>query len=226
MEESRRREISQQLHNTVIQTLSLANLRLGEVADWLKKAGREEEKEVRKVRCYLDEAATQCRGIMSELTPPLLYDFGLVPAIEELAEKLEDRNGTPIRVKADGRVNELDQSLRGTLYQAIRELIVNAVKHAGPCEIRVTLSRRNGSLLAFVRDNGHGFELREAPRPHHNGGDGLEGGFGLVNVRKILQDLGGHTRIRSRRGAGTVAALVVPVKKPPAGGSDSSGEAA
>ena len=100
----------------------------------------------------------------------------------------------------------MSHPLRGLLFESARELIMNALKHAGPCEIRVTVSRRGDDLVIHVADNGKGFDPARADTRSDR-----KGGFGLLNIRQRVEGLGGRLEIESARGKGTTAKIVVPM---------------
>ena len=92
------------------------------------------------------------------------------------------------------------------LFQSVRELIMNALKHAGPCEIRVAVSSDDRELTIRVADNGKGFDpaTTDARSDH-------QGGFGLFNIRQRIEGLGGRIEIASAPGQGTTATINIPI---------------
>ena len=82
--------------------------------------------------------------------------------------------------------------LRGLLFECVRELTMNALKYAGPCRIRVALSRRDGGLAIVVADNGKGFDPAAETRRDR------PGGFGLFNERPHLGDVPNDIHSASR----------------------------
>lgn len=207
-EERERRRISTQIHDTVIQTLSLSNIKLGSVRKQLADARlADRADEVNNARALIEEAIKESRSLMAELSPPLLYELGLVPALQDLTQRLEKQHQTPIHVHDDGLVKSVDKLIYGSLFEATRELILNALKHAGPCAITVSVSRDNERLRICVQDSGVGFTAPES---------GLfvlhkAGGFGLFSIRERLDRIGGTLDIKSQPGQGTTATILVPL---------------
>lgn len=207
-EERERRRISAQIHDTVIQTLSLSNIKLGALLKELAAdANASSIASVKAVRAAIEDAIRESRSLMAELTPPLLYELGLVPAIDDLAQKLQQKHNTPIQVRDDAQSKPLDKSVQAILFQATRELILNALKHAGACAITVNVSRENDRLRICVADNGAGFSVPEDGRFMFHS----SGGFGLFAIRERLEGIGGSLVINSRAGAGTSVLLYVPL---------------
>lgn len=208
-EEQERRRAATHIHDTVVQTLSLSNIRLGGVIAAIEKAGLSDQREkVEGVRHLLDQGIKECRGLMEELVPPLLYEVGLYAALRDFAEKQAQSVGSRIQIVEDRSLEPMDEALRGLLFQSARELIMNAEKYAGPCEIRVSVSVAEGHVQLRVDDNGRGFDLAELDNTER---DHAEGGFGLFSIRERLDGLDGRLDIDSAPGKGTTATVRVPL---------------
>lgn len=88
---------------------------------------------------------------------------------------------------------------------AVRELLINVVKHSGVKEATVYVTHEEGVVIIDVEDQGKGFvpDALDLPRSH--------GGFGLFSIRERLSLLGGGLEIKSSPGNGTSAQVVIPV---------------
>jgi signal transduction histidine kinase len=91
-------------------------------------------------------------------------------------------------------------------FQAVRELLINVVKHAGVKEAHVYETQRENVVVIHVEDQGKGFVPEELDLPRSHGG-----GFGLFSIRERLSLLGGSLTINSSPGKGTSAQVVIPV---------------
>ena len=207
-EEEDRWRISRYIHDTIIQNLSLSSIRLATVMKSLTDATLPDEAEkLRQIRRLLDDAVDECRMVMSDLTPALLYELGLIPALHDLAQQVDAKYGARMKVEDDGQEKPMSNPLRGLLFQAVRELIMNSMKHAGPCDVSVSASCLSKELVIRVKDNGCGFDsckLNESPNQ--------QGGFGLFNIRRRIEGLGGRLEIDSTPGCGTTATICVPMR--------------
>ncbi len=207
-EEQKRWQISRYIHDTIIQNLSISSMRIEALRGKTARDSIENAEALQTIRAMIDESITQCRTVISDLTPALLYELGLVPALEELAESLQEKHETRIEVTADDAFDhEMDHALRGLLFQACRELVMNALKHGGRCVIRVNVNCPGENVCVRVRDNGRGFD----PTHLHNHHSQNDGGFGLFSIRERLENLGGCLEIKSAPGQGTDAAIEVPL---------------
>ena len=214
-EERNRWRISRQIHDTVVQSLSLANIRLGMLREEIGRDGPAALRtRVDGIRGLADDAINQSRALMSALTPPLLYEIGLGAALSELAEGLEKRHGVPVRIEAGGEPPDMPAELRGFLFESAQELIVNALKHAQAGRIVVRIESGGGTCTVHVEDDGRGVEHETEAERERAGG-----GFGLFSIRVRAEGLGGSFGIGPAPGGGTRAFVTMPLPAPAASAS-------
>jgi len=97
--------------------------------------------------------------------------------------------------------------VRVLLFQTVRELLQNVVKHARSKRATVRLAVNDDHLRLDVLDPGIGFEVQSISRlPTRHGG------FGLFNIRERLKLMGGNIDIHSVVGEGTTVRIRVPLK--------------
>ena len=151
-------------------------------------------------------AIADLRSLTFELSPPVLYELGLEPALQYLAEQMEREHGVPVQYRDDGLEKPLRDDLRVTLYRSVRELLVNAVKHARASQLKVSVSRLGDRIRILVEDDGVGFDsgILEVRSP-------AGGGFGLFSIRERLSCVEGRMEIDSRAGSGARITLTVPL---------------
>ena len=201
-EEKERRRIASELHDGTIQNLALAKIKLGELERGVTEAT--ERSALDDIRELLDVSIHDARSLIFELSPPVLYELGLGAATEWLGEQLQTRYGVTCRVSADQRAGALLVDIEVVLFQVLRELLVNVIKHADATAIDVVLSRRDNRLELRVSDDGVGFDAAAVVT-------GAAGGFGLFNIRERLQLLGASLEIDSGVGRGTRVTVTAPL---------------
>jgi PAS domain S-box-containing protein len=190
-EQQERQRIAHILHDDLQQLLFAAQL-----ADSLDEADQ--------LRTVLDDAMALTRTLSHELSPPLLQEEDLEDLLRWLADRQYERYGLDVEVETRGEVPVPDADLRVLLYQLLRELLFNVVKHAETKRARLTAERVGGHVRVCVEDQGHGFELEDA--------DQLRApGLGLPSVRERLELVGGVLEVESTVGEGTRVTITVPV---------------
>ena len=200
-EERERRRIATGLHDHIGQSLALTQLRLGALRAALSSAELVDEMD--QVRQDVDHMLQDVRSLTFELSPPILYELGLVAAVEWLAEHFQKQHGLCVRVEDDGQPKPLEEEVRVLLFRAVRELLVNVVKHAGVSQARVILRRDGKGIGIVVEDAGVGFDRVESSEPRK---------FGLFSIRDRLDLLGGSFRVEAAPDQGARVELVAPLQ--------------
>ncbi len=203
-----RRHIAAELHDRIGQSLAVLSIRLASLGRTVAPA---ERAMIGEARSLLKRTIEDTRSLTFELSPPILYELGLEAAVRWLAEEVGKQHGLEVEVATNGRAEPLAADLSDLLFQAVRELLVNVVKHSRAESARIGVERVDGNLWITVEDDGAGFDpsALEARR-------GREGGFGLFSIRERLAYSGGCLKITSRPGRGTRASLIAPLGQPPA----------
>jgi PAS domain S-box-containing protein len=199
-EERERRRIATALHDHLGQYLALAKIKLGTLRKTNGHGGV-----VAEVQDLLNQAITESRRITLELSPPVLYAFGLDAAIEWLIEQ-NRRYGLHMELRAASRSLVLPEHVKVLLFQAVRELLINIVKHAQATKASIYLGRAGGEVEIVVEDDGVGIDLEALARP-----PSAAGGFGLFSLRTRIEHIGGVLEIQRRIGSGTRARVAVPL---------------
>jgi len=214
MEERERRRIAIGLHDQMGQVLALAQIKLTAVRGELAGEPRTAIDEAIEL---LKQALSDARTLIFELSPPILYDLGLKPALAWLADEFEKRHGLKVQVTDDGQDKPLADASKSVVFRAVRELLMNVLKHARVRSATVALSRSDDDCEVRVHDSGVGFDEGAAEIAS-------VAGFGLVSVRGQIRHLGGAVSVESSPNNGTLATIRVPLqasRAPPLDGASS-----
>lgn len=200
-EQRERQRLATDLHDYLAQLLVLIRLKLGQVkkldvpAKVLEYVNQSDD--------VLQQALTYTRTLIADLSPPVLRDAGLGPALQWLARDME-RFGLSVRAEIiDGSTEDIATDKAVLLFQSVRELLMNVVKHAKAGGALVRLVRTERELCITVRDDGCGFEVPRVPGSQ-------AAGFGLFSIQERLLALGGSFELRSSPGQGTSVELILP----------------
>ncbi len=202
-EQRERKRMAQVLHDHLQQLLVGARYRMG----FLHKAeDRDVAAAAHEVGDLLAQSIEVSRTLTGELSPPILHEGGLVPALEWLAVWMQQKHAMTVDLAADDNATPSSEEMKVLLFQSIRELLFNAAKHAKVKSARVEVRRTDGHISVVVSDQGAGFD----PSQLRTGG-GSGGGFGLFSIRERLDLLGGRMEIASAPGKGSTFRLWAPV---------------
>jgi len=204
--ENERKHLARELHDEFLQFLVAFKIRGKLLAN---EADREERERAWAV--VADEIGNAIRGVkrmIRGLRSPRLEEQGLVSALAALFRDARRVRGLTIHASVDlERVaDELDPTTALAVYRIVQEAVTNAATHAGVSEASVTLGLAGGMIVAEIRDEGCGFELRDpgaAPDEGH-------AGVGLAGMRERAELVGGSLAVRTSPGKGTTVRAAVP----------------
>jgi PAS domain S-box-containing protein len=198
VEEAERRRMGRELHDVVGQALTALNINLSIIRGQLPgdvDSG---------IRARLQESIRQAEAIMeairfmmAELRPPVLDDYGLVPAVRWYAMQFAERTGIRVVVKADEGIARLPEDLELSFFAIVREALTNVAKHARATDVTLTVEREGDLIRLRIADKGKGFD------PSILRGAGQETRWGLRIMRERAEAVGGHLQVKSVPGKGT-----------------------
>jgi PAS domain S-box-containing protein len=214
-EQRERKRLAQILHDEFQQLLVAAQLQLERLDPHVQPRGREP---VNHLRDLLRDSLRASREVTLELSPPILHQAGLMPALRWLAGWFEKKHGLPVRVMGEEKLRGMSEPARLFLFSATRELLLNVLKHAGAktCIIKLEHTGEGQAVLA-VEDDGVGMPAHGGPFPPSDG-------LGLFSIRERLEMIGGRMDIRPAALGGTRVALEVPLAQeaPPEAGPEAT----
>jgi PAS domain S-box-containing protein len=182
IEENEKRRIASELHDGISQP-----------SPGLKKI-------IKEIRQLIEQTIKETRTLTFELSPPILYELGLSQAVQWLIDQFREKHGLKITFVDDGIDKPFDNSTRFILFQAVRELLVNIVKHAQASKVIIKMAGINRKLRITIEDDGIGFS-----KPAVN-----SSGYGLFNIRERMNHIKGNFEIKSIPGNGTGVTLDAP----------------
>jgi signal transduction histidine kinase len=197
-QEVERARLARELHDETGQALTSILLGLKPLEQAV--ATDEGRAAVARVRELVVSTLQDVRRLAVELRPSALDDFGLVPALERLADGYREHAGIDVAVEARIGDERLPAGVETALYRIVQEALTNVVKHAEAKRVSIVLMRRNGAVTTVVEDDGRGFDP----------GSTREDALGLVGMRERLALVGGRLRIESGDGGGTTLVAEVP----------------
>ncbi|MCX3266973.1 histidine kinase [Pedobacter agri] len=188
-EENERRRISGDLHDGVGQTLAAASLQL--------KKAKNDIAQLQKLDDLIDQAANEVRMLSHEMTPEMVLHFGLVKAMEQVIDRLNDvQNFTVFKFFKHVEFDDVNQVRAVVVYRSFQELTNNILKHAKAKNVGVHLNMSDDEILLMIEDDGIGYDKNE-----------IKLGLGLQNLESRIRIFNGHLEVDSTIGKGTTTIL-------------------
>jgi two-component system CheB/CheR fusion protein len=203
IEHRERTRLADLLHDDVQQLLTAARFRLTVL---LKAPADQLEQHGSKIEELLATCLQASRNLSLELSPPVLQQGTLLESIKWLTDWFEEKHKFSVALTAEDALPSAPEPIRLFLFNAIRELLFNAVKHSGKREARVEICFREGCLTVRVDDDGESFDPAEVRRYLET-----PRSFGLFNIRERLAALDGQMEIHNSPRGGASFWLSVPL---------------
>lgn len=202
-EEKERRRIAGDLHDDIGQSLALSSLKLSVLKS---KVPPEQAVFIEDIKELLDGSIEAIRSLTIQLNSPILYGIGLEAALTWLCQWFHNQYGLVVVFCHKGENTDIHEELRSTLFQCVREIIINVAKHAKTDKTWLSISTHENLMTLEIKDQGRGFNVSEILNQQD-----MRHGFGLFNVRHRIEHLNGVFIIESSIGAGTRILLKVPL---------------
>lgn len=206
-QEQERKRIAHDIHDGPLQDLGVLLLAI-ERCKRLIEAGTigEAVTTLTDLRQEAQQAIGALRTLVSDLRPVVLDTYGLLGAIDFLAERLGRE--TAITVNVSSQIgSRLERSLEVVVFRLVQEALTNIRKHAQAQHAWVILRREGDDLRLEVRDDGQGFSLPGSVEQARTTGH-----IGLASMAERAAIAGGHLSIDSNPDQGTVIRVVLPFR--------------
>jgi PAS domain S-box-containing protein len=203
-EERERRRIATILHDHIGQILAMSKIKLGSLIE--SSPSSVDVGNIKEIREYVEQAIDYTRSLTVELSPPVLYAFGLEAALEWLSEQIMEQFGIVCEFENDSQPKPVNEEMKVFTFTAVRELLANVGKHADASRAKITVRRMNRNLVIHVADDGVGFNPSKLKSHLYD-----NQGFGLFSIRERIRHLGGQMEVKSIKGRGTRVILEEPL---------------
>ncbi len=162
---------------------------------------------LQQAKLLVAEAVQTSRSLAYELAPPVLYELGFIDALQWLIRRFRENHGFEVTLKTVPAFAAVTESARVFLFHAVRELLLNSLKHSGVRNAEVHCSNKGDQQLCIeVRDWGRGFDADTISTNID-----AEQGLGLFSIRERLFAIGGEFEINAKPGEGSHFMLTFPL---------------
>ncbi len=199
-EESERHRIALGLHDHTCQELVAARLKLQSINS--TKLSHEDQETLKDISNLLSTNLQGLRKLIFELSPPSLHELGFEGALPQLTKSQQENFPGKILLNMNIQGRKLNKDRHVLIYQVVKELLHNSIKHSKANEILISVSQPAHNILITIKDNGVGFDKDHLNRDGHH--------FGLFNVKERVNSIGGEFKINSKPKEGTEITLHIP----------------
>ncbi len=203
-QQQERKRIAEELHDRLCGMLATIKLQVSSLESKLSDV---EVKKIQQIQQYehtiqlIDNAYDEVRKISHNLSSGTLTNFGLLAALKDLRESLEEGTSFTVVIRSFGlESSRLDTLAEIHIFRVIQELITNVIKHSSANTIQIDLNLFENNLNIIFNDNGTGFDPGLKSR-----------GLGLKNVRSRIERLNGELSIDSNLGNGSTFIINIPI---------------
>ncbi|MCB0644688.1 MAG: sensor histidine kinase [Phaeodactylibacter sp.] len=204
-QEKERKRIGSDIHDDIGPLLSTVKLLMNRFKNLQDPQAVHQH--ITRVNQRMDEAIQLVRTVARDLTPVVLNKFGLLLALEDLCDRINQSEQLEARLQVQGREYELNPQTELALYRIIQELCNNAIRHAEAAHIQIHFAFEPERLQIKVADDGKGLPSAGAETQKIE----LPKGIGLRNIEARTSMLGAEIRFESSKNKGTTAILHVPM---------------
>ena len=149
----------------------------------------------------VNEAHRTVHEISFNMSPHVLKNFGLIPALEAYTTKLSDVSPVEFYFDIKGVNERFAEDMEIILYRVLSECINNSVKYANATEIQILIHKEDDNLSVICSDNGKGFNPDNVVNEKK--------GLGLFNMQNRIRALNGKLEINSEPGRGTQVVILL-----------------
>jgi signal transduction histidine kinase len=205
IEEKQKKEIASNIHDHLSQSLVISKMKINE----LKKNPQLKliDEDLKFIEMHISEALENSRKITYELSPPVLYQLGIVDALNWLLDDVEVTHKIACLVNSNVTNIKLSDIKAILLYRSIQEVITNSIKYANASLITLNIDKNNLGVDIFITDNGVGFDTSALKNLRNHSGSG----FGLFTVQERIRNIQGKFTIASEINVGTSVKIFIPL---------------
>jgi len=205
-EQEERHRISQILHDDLQQRLFAIKTQLAFLMNDSdpQRTPASIREELKQVQRWLSDAIGITRSLSIDLSPIILQGEGLAEAILWLASQMKERHGLIVQIEAKDNLSNLDNHMRMLLFQTIRELFFNVVKHAGTSQVTIQLEKVDEHARVTISDTGKGFDVATVMNDSKTA-------HGLLVIQDRLGLMGCSIEITSEPSQGTQIVIEAPM---------------
>ncbi len=207
-QEEERKEISRELHDEIVQTLTGINVQLATLKIESGVSKNSFTKHISYTQRLVEKSVDIVHRFARNLRPTLLDDLGLIPALHAYLKAFTRRTGLHVSFSAFAGVEKMSNDKRTVLYRVAQAALINTAQHAHANTASVEIKDLPQAVLMEVQDDGRSFDVAHVLDSRRNKR------LGLIGMRERVEMVGGTFTIESIPGRGTAIFARIPFKRP------------
>jgi PAS domain S-box-containing protein len=206
VQETERRRISRELHDELGGAMAVLKLRLSFIKRNLQKEQKELRDECQRNLNHIDEVLENVHRLSRDLSPSILEDIGLIPALRWLIDKFVENYKIKVAIDIIDLDSLLPENSYIMIYRFFQEALTNIGKHAHAKKVSFKIEKDDHRICLSLKDDGRGFDVKSAISKETS-----EKGLGLATMKERARILGGSLDLWSEKGKGTRITLSIPI---------------
>lgn len=204
IDEELRRTLAAELHDEIGRDLTALGISAAIIEGSLPDGGnRKLSERLKDMRSMLESVSRTIQGMMAELRPPVLDDYGLPAALRWYCDLFALRMGLAVELDIADDFPRLAPAKELALFRIAQEALGNVSKHANAKTVRVSLERTGVVVQMAVGDDGCGMDPDKVVDQHEHTH------WGLTIMRERAQAIGGNLEIGTASGRGTTITVIL-----------------
>ncbi|MXV14810.1 sensor histidine kinase [Hufsiella ginkgonis] len=197
--------IAEELHANFSHLVSLININLSAI---LPQSSGDVKEHISETKALAKQLMTEVKALSVSLNSDFIMKTGFVKALENELDRLAKTRQYEVSLTKSGSLVKLPPGQEVVLFRLCQEILNNVVKHAEATKVEVTLNYADHSLTAQVKDNGKGFDVKEASAKSAE-----KESTGLLNMANRARLIQADFELMSNPGSGTVVTVVLPLNQ-------------
>ena len=203
-QDTERRHIARELHDSAGQTLAALSMTLGQFSQDANNTPAELAKGIEDTKRLVQHLGTEIRTTSYLLHPPLLDEAGLSSALDWYVQGLKERSGLDVSLTVSEKFERLPSDMELVIFRVVQESLTNVLRHSGSKTASVRVSRDADRIVVEVQDKGRGISADRLAEIQAQGS-----GVGIGGMRERLRHLKGELLVESNA-TGTLVTAVLP----------------
>jgi two-component system, NarL family, sensor histidine kinase DegS len=206
-QEEERKEISRELHDEIVQTLTGINVQLASLKIESGLSKKSFSNHISYTQRLVEKSVDIVHQFARDLRPTLLDDLGLIPALQAYMKGFTERTGIRVNFSTFAGVEKLSNDKRTVYYRVAQAALINIAQHADASAVSVEIKDLPQAVLMEIRDDGKSFDVAKVLDSRRNKR------LGLIGMRERVEMVGGTFAVRSVPGRGTTISARLPFRR-------------